>query len=92
MKMGKLKDIQKELVNQYLVILIKSSSSNSDSKNISSSSPKYFRQSKKVFAKSPISTNTQPKERPRDNTALREILNKTLSENKILEQKPKNRK
>ena len=58
-------------------------------KNISSSSPKIFSTIKKVFAKSPISTNTQPKERPRDNTALREILNKTLSENKILEQKPK---
>ncbi|MCX6751775.1 MAG: hypothetical protein NT161_03380, partial [Candidatus Nomurabacteria bacterium] len=46
-------------------------------KNIPSSGPKIFSTIKKVFTKSSVST-----EKPRDNTALREILNKTLNEEK----------
>ena len=57
-------------------------------KNIPFTPPKIFSAIKKVFTKaSPI--GLQPREKPRDNSALKEVLNKALSENKILEENKK---
>ena len=59
-------------------------------KNVPTVRPKIFSTIRKVFTKvSPIGLQSNEKPKPvspvvRDNTALREILNKTLSENKIL--------
>ncbi len=49
------------------------------SKSMSSATPRVFSSIKKVF--------TTKKSMPRDNTALKEILNKTLNENKVIEEK-----
>ncbi len=51
-------------------------------RNVSPVAPKIFSTIKKVFTKNPITTNPQPKEKPRENFALKEVLNKALSENK----------
>ena len=57
-------------------------------KNTLLTRPKIFSTIKKVFTKaSPI--GLQPREKPRDNSALKEVLNKALSENKILEENKK---
>ena len=46
-----------------------------------------FSKIKKVFNKNSPVNNFKPKEKPKENLALRDILNKTLNENKVLEGK-----
>jgi len=54
-----------------------------------SAPPRIFSTIKKVFTKTVLPKVEIPQKVTRDNTALREILNKTLSENKIPEEKKK---
>ena len=75
-------------VKRYPERKAKSKFSNLDKKSVSRNSsattPRVFSGIKKVFTRNkPKTTHTSS----RDNTALREILNKTLSDNKILEKK-----